>query len=187
LDGSIADGVRGNLQSVTPLGEAFLWARRSGRPVPAVVLDYLERAGQRISLAARHAVPKKGQTAKTVYEALEFKVPGRTGATNSLAAISDQKHRLEVAATVSLALDRTRQHNVQYGVTEKLNQAADEVVTEHPLKCERCRNKGISKSTVLRCYYDYEHLFSNDSLGHSNGLAPGITELLLAWRDPSSS
>ena len=50
-------------------------------------------AAARISHAARHAVPKKNHTARVVYEAFEFKRPGRTGAVNPFAALLEAHHR----------------------------------------------------------------------------------------------
>ena len=123
--------------------EAYCLARKARARVPASVLAYLDRVAAGISSLARHTVPRKGQQAQAVYQTLEFKRLGRTGAANPLRAIADQGHRAEVACEVSLTLLTVK----------KLDLAFDTVVNEHPRRCKDCRT--ISRRTVSRYYREF--------------------------------
>jgi hypothetical protein len=127
--------------------EAYWLARKAHVPVPTSVLLYLDRVSASVSALARHTVPRQGQQAKAIYQALEFKRPGRTGATNPLRAIVDQGHRAEVASHVYITL-------LAVG---KPDLAFDTVVKEHPKRCDRCGT--ISRRTVIRYYREFETLF----------------------------
>jgi hypothetical protein len=136
-------------QNPVVVWEAWRRVRSAGFEAPEWVLRYFDRVADRVSrLSRQQNIPAKREIAPALCKAFEFR-PGRglSGRANPLRVNADRSHDLGIAASVFVA----------YVKGKKLDFAYDEVVESHSRDCTECAS--ISRSTVLRSFKKYRHLF----------------------------
>lgn len=135
------------------LWQAYQLARDGKGPLPPAVLDYFDRVAYRLGwMTLIGFVPDNREGPGAVFEALELKRPGRTGATNRFRKNLRESHEIEIAAEVAAEYRSLRQNE---SMSWRL------LIDRHHPRCTLCRNRRspLSEGSVKAYWQKHKHLF----------------------------